>query len=110
MNREKSNADKGITVSFDIKNTGKVKGKEVAEIYVSDPVSSLPRPPRELKGFGKVELEPGQSKTISIALGKDAFSFYDPGKNGWVAEPGEFDILVGSSSRDIRLKQKVTME
>ncbi len=109
VDHETFKADDGVTVSFDVKNTGKVKGKEVAELYVSDPVSSLPRPVKELKAFTKVELLPGQTKTVSIKLDKAAFSYYNPSKPGWIAEPGEFDLLVGSSSRDIRLTQKIIM-
>jgi len=96
-----------LTVTLDIKNTGLVSGKEVVELYVSDKVSSLPRPVKELKAFSKVELGAGETKTVTMKLGKSAFSFYDPSKHDWVAEPGEFEILVGSSSRDIRLSNTV---
>ena len=71
---------------------------------MADPASSLPRPPKELKAFAKVELQPGESKTISFSLNQRAFSFFDPQKMEWIVEPGRFEILAGSSSRDIRLK------
>ena len=73
-------------------------------IYIADPVSSLPRPPKALKGFAKVSLEPGEIQTLSFELDQRALSFYDPVKKDWVAEPGTFEVLVGSSSRDIRLQ------
>ncbi len=97
----KGNAD-DLTVNFDIKNTGKRDGAEAAQVYVKDLESSLPRPEKELKGFEKVFLKAGEKKTVSIKLNKDAFAFYDPKKSAWVAEKGDFKILVGSSSRLIR--------
>ena len=86
------------------KNTGGRAGKETVQLYVSDIKSSLPRPPKELKRFKKLFLKPGESKIVKLKLDKGAFSFYNPSKNKWTAEPGEFRILAGSSSRDIRLK------
>jgi beta-glucosidase len=93
-----------VTVQLTVKNTGVVEGKEVVQIYVTDPVSSLPLQSRELKGFAKVDLQPGKSKTISFTLDQRAFSFFDPQKAKWVAESGNIEKLVGSSSRDIHLK------
>jgi beta-glucosidase len=98
-----------IQVSIDIKNTGKVAGKEAVQLYISDIVSSVPRPPKELKAFQKVALLPGETKTVKFTLDKEAFSFYDPSPKKWVAEPGDFAILVGSSSRDIRAREKFTL-
>ncbi len=94
-----------IIVSVDIKNTGETQGKEVVQLYVSDIESRVPRPPKELKGFRKVDLLPGEKKTVDFILEEEALSFYDPEIKQWVAEPGEFEIQVGSSSRDIRLKE-----
>lgn len=93
---------KSLTVTFTIENTGKFDGAEVAQVYVQDIKSSLPRPLKELKGFQRVFLKAGEKKTVSLELKPDAFAFYDPQK-GWTAEKGDFKILVGSSSRDIRL-------
>ncbi|MBX7172229.1 MAG: glycoside hydrolase family 3 C-terminal domain-containing protein [Pyrinomonadaceae bacterium] len=93
---------KSLTVSFIIENTGKFDSAEVAQIYIQDLKSSLPRPLKELKSFQKVFLKAGEKKTVSLELKPDAFAFYDP-KKGWTAEKGDFKILVGSSSRDIRL-------
>ena len=100
---------KGETVSLSLKvtNSGKIAGAEIVQIYVKDEESSLKRPEKELKGFQKVSIKPGASSTITVKLGKDAFSFYDDTKKAWVLEPGKFSILVGSSSKDIRLTGEV---
>ncbi len=82
----------------------------MVQLYVSDLKSSLPRPPKELKGFIKVALKPGESQTVAFTLDERSLAFYDPHKKDWVAEPGEFEVLVGSSSRDIRLKAKFNLE
>jgi len=106
----KVRAGEKVEVSLTVTNTGKTAGKEVVQLYVSDRASSLPRPPKELKGFAKVALAAGQSETVTFTLDQRALSFYDPYKKAWVAEPGKFDVLVGSSSRDIRVKGKLTLE
>src|SRR5882724_4400995 len=93
-----------VSVEFEVTNTGSRAGGEVAQVYVQDVQSSLPRPEKELKGFHKVFLKPGQVQKITIPLTRSAFAFYDPEKKGWVAEAGDYIIHVGSSSRDIRLK------
>ena len=95
--------DEGASLTFVLKNVGKYAAAEVAQVYVGDVESSLIRPAKELKGFEKVYLEPGQSKTVTIELGENALRFYDPVKHGWVVEPGTFKVYVGSSSADIRL-------
>jgi beta-glucosidase len=100
----------GITVSVDVKNTGKMAGKEVVQVYVHDRKSKLVRPPKELKGFAKVDLQPGETKTVDIALDFRSFAYYDPAYRQWVTEDGEFDILIGSSSADIRCTETVTLE
>lgn len=104
------NTGEPVSVQLTIKNTGKTKGKEVVQLYVRDVLASLERPQKELKGFAKVELAAGESKTITITLNQRAFSFYDPDKRAWVSEPGEFELLAGSSSRDIRLTHKVVLK
>jgi beta-glucosidase len=93
-----------LAVEFEVANTGARAGAEVAQIYVRDESASLPRPPRELKGFRKVFLKPGERQTVSVMLDQGAFAFYDPSRSLWVAEKGDFKIEVGSSSRDIRLE------
>ena len=93
-----------VKVSFDIENTGEVAGKEVCQLYIHDVESSLPRPPKELKGFKKVELKPGEKRTVEFGIDKNSLHYYDPKKKRWVIEPGKFEVLIGSSSRDIRLR------
>ncbi len=95
-----------VTASLDVKNTGKSEGSEVVQLYVHDVKSSVVRPEKELKAFQKIELKPGEKKTVSFALTQYALSFYDVSKKKFVVEPGEFEILVGESSRDIRLKSR----
>jgi beta-glucosidase len=99
-----------VEVSVTITNAGVRAGKEVVQLYIADKVSSLARPPKELKGFKKVLLDPGESKMVDFALDQRALSFYDPAQKRWVAEPGEFEVLVGGSSRDIRLRAAFTLE
>jgi len=101
---------KPVQLSVTITNTGEVAGKEVVQLYVADSEASLPRPPKELKGFAKVELKPGASQDVTFMLEARALSFYDPYRKVWTTEPGEFQVLVGSSSRDIRLKGRFTLE
>ena len=98
----RKDADKYV-LSFNVRNTGKVAGAEVAQVYVGDVESSLVRPEKELKGFEKVFLNPGESKTVSIALDSKAFRFYDPYIHDFVVEPGAFTVQVGASCNDIRL-------
>jgi beta-glucosidase len=99
----------GLKVTFDLTNTGEFAGKEIAQVYVHDSVSSLDRPPKELKGFAKVALEPGETKTVTIDLDFRAFAFYHPKHKTWITEDGAFDILVGASAEDIRLSATTQM-
>jgi beta-glucosidase len=94
--------DGSITVSVPVTNSGARPGAEVVQVYVADPVSRLVRPPQELKGFAKVALQPGETATVQIELNERAFSYWDPTASGWVCEAGDFELRVGSSSRDIR--------
>lgn len=91
-------------VEFDLKNTGNRPGAEVVQVYVHQNQPSLPRPYKELKGFRKLFLKPGETQQISIPLDAGAFAFYDPARGGWVVEKGGYTVLVGSSSQDIRLQ------
>jgi beta-glucosidase len=100
----------GLTVSVDVTNTGTVAGKEVVQVYVHDQKSELIRPPKELKGFAKIELQPGETKTVTIALDFRSFAYYNPAYKGWITEDGDFDILIGASSAEIRFKETVTLE
>lgn len=99
-----------VTVSFKIKNTGKVDGAEIAQIYVADKESTIFRPVKELRAFEKVFLKAGEEKEISVELSKRAFAFWNININDWMVETGEFDILIGASSRDMRLSKTITVE
>ena len=92
-----------VEVSFKIKNTGSVDGAEIAQVYVADKDSTIFRPEKELRAFTKVFLKAGEEKEVSLTLGKRAFAYYNVNIGDWHVETGEFDILVGASSRDIKL-------
>jgi beta-glucosidase len=98
-----------VSVSFDVKNTGKRAAAEITELYVGDSHASVPRPVKELKGFAKTNLEPGETTRVTLTLDRRAFSFYDVNKKDWNAEPGDFTILVGGSSDNIQLRGKYTL-
>jgi beta-glucosidase len=98
-----------LKVKVDVTNTGRVTGREVVQLYVRDVQSTFARPEKELKGFQKVELKPGQTRTVTFSLDREAFWYFDTAKNAWATESGEFEILVGSSSRDIRLSGSITL-
>ena len=99
-----------MAVSVDVTNTGKMAGKEVVQLYVADKESTVIRPIKELRDFAKVELAPGETKTVSFTLGKRAFAYYSVKLHDWHVETGEFDIMIGQSSRDIVLTKTVTVE
>ncbi len=101
--------DKPLTVELELTNTGSRRGAETVQLYVSDIESTVVRPVRELKGFEKVLLEPGQTKRVAFRLESRAFAYYSPERGGWTVEPGEFLIEVGASSRDIRAVARVQM-
>jgi len=100
----------GAVVSLTVQNTGKRAGAEIVQLYVHDGHSTIDRPSHELKGFKRVELKPGESQTVGFTLGRDALSYWSPDKKAWVAEPGTFEIQVGASSRDIRLKAPLELK
>ncbi|MEI7982944.1 MAG: fibronectin type III-like domain-contianing protein, partial [Bacteroidota bacterium] len=92
-----------------VKNSGKVTGSETVQLYVSDTHSPLPRPLKELKGFSKVTLDPGQEKLVTMNLNARSFAYWDGKERGWKFDPGNFEILAGSSSADIRLRTILTV-
>jgi beta-glucosidase len=96
-----------LNVSFDLRNIGRTAGAEIAELYVGETSPKIERPVRELKGFQKVLLQPGQSKRVTIPLDRRSFSYFDPMARRWVADSGKYEISVGASSRDLRLSQNV---
>lgn len=100
---------KTATVTFTVKNTGSMAGAEVAQLYVKQEKLNLPRPEKELKGFDKVFLQPGESRRVTLTLNESAFQYFNDKTDRWEMDPGVFDFLVGSSSRDIRLKGKATL-
>ena len=91
-----------LKIKVPVTNTGKVAGAEVVQLYIHDVEASVDRPVKELKGFDKVYLEPGQTKTVEFVIDREALSFFDADKHEWVAEPGEFKALVAASSEDVR--------
>lgn len=102
--------DETITFTIPVKNTGKKAGAEVVQLYIRDLKSSLPRPLKELKGFEKIYLNPGEQKEVTITIDKSALSFFDPVKHDWVAEPGDFEALIGNSSDAIKTKIKFSLQ
>jgi beta-glucosidase len=95
--------DGDVTVSFDITNAGKREGAEVAEVYVGEVKPRVPRPVKELKGFAKVALQPGETKRVSVVLDRRAFCWYDAQEHRWTADPGDFTVSVGRSEAQIEL-------
>ncbi len=98
-----------LTVSFKVKNTGSVAGAEISQVYVSDVESTIYRPEKELRGFAKTFLEPGEEKEVKVTLSKRAFAYFNVNINDWHVESGDFKILVGASSRDIKLEDTVNV-
>ena len=99
-----------VTVSFDVTNTGSRPGSEVAQVYVGDPHNSVPRPPKELKGFSKIELKPGETSRVSIPLDFRSLAYYDVASHAWKADQGSFNVFVGRSDVDIQLQGKLNYQ
>ena len=97
-------------VSFDVKNTGSREGADVAQVYVGDTHAKVARPAKELKGFAKVSLRPGESRRVTVMLDRRAFSYYDAAARQWQLDPGDFDVLVSRSSEQIELRGKITLK
>ena len=98
------------TVAFDVTNTGTRGGADVAQVYVGDHHASVPRPVKELKGFARVELNPGETKHVEVALDRRAFSYYDVKNHKWMVAPGDFDIYVARSAAEIELTGKLSLQ
>lgn len=94
--------DGKLTVKVTVKNTGRREGQEVVQLYIADKKSSLPRPLKELKGFKKIKLTPGESKEVSFVIDKEALSFFDDTKHAWIAEPGKFEAIIAASAADVK--------
>jgi beta-glucosidase len=101
--------DVPVEVSVRVKNTGTRAGAEVVQLYVHDGHAKIDRPVHELKGFQRVELAPGETQTVHFKLNRSAFSYWSPETKAWVADPGEFEVQVGASSRDIRLRDSIRL-
>ncbi|EJR64126.1 hypothetical protein IIO_02025 [Bacillus cereus VD115] len=99
-----------VSVLVNVKNTGSIAGKEIVQLYIKDVESSMIRPEKELKGFEKVELQPGEEKTVSFTLNKRSFAYYNVELKDWHVETGEFEILVGKSSREIVLQDNIFVQ
>lgn len=109
ISNKEMTADTTLTVSVKVRNAGNREGKEVVQLYVADKKSRLERPVKELKGFKKINLKPGEEKVVNFVIGKDALSYYDDKAGKWVAEPGDFEAIVGASSTDLKAKLKFTL-
>jgi len=107
--KEMTASDK-ITFNVEVKNTGKREGSETVQLYITDVKSSVDRPVKELKGFEKVSLQPGETKTVSITIDASALSYFDAGKHQWAAEPGEFTASIGAASNNIKGKVNFTLK
>jgi beta-glucosidase len=106
----KSISSSSATANVDIVNTGQQTGDEVVQLYIRDEYSSVVRPAMELKRFRRITLKPGEKKTVTFTLEKDAFAFYDEKTEEWIVEPGDFNIMIGSSSADIRISKMLTLK
>lgn len=104
VNHSSMTSDDKVTVTVPVTNTGSREGAEVVQLYISDLKSSLPRPVKELKGFRKVRLAPGETADVTFEIGRDALSYFNPDLHQWVCEPGSFEAMIGASSTDIRAK------
>ena len=102
--------DGSVVVSVPVTNTGSRAGKEVVQLYISDLKSSLPRPLKELKAFCKIELQPGETKSVSFTITEEMLRYFDPDRHEWVSEPGDFEALVASSAADIHSRTKFTLK
>lgn len=107
--KKKVKTGEPVLLTLQVKNIGNREGAEIVQLYVQDDMASVPRPPKELKGFAKVWLKPGESKLINFTLDNDAFAFWHPERKAWTVEPGTFTLLLGASSRDIRLQGQIEL-
>ena len=110
IDRSEMTQDGTVTVTVEITNTGDRTGQETVQMYVGDRKSSLPRPLKELKGFRKVQLAPGETAEVSFTVDREDLSFFDPDRHEWVAEPGVFDIYIAAASDDVRGKVSFELE
>ncbi len=110
LNSDKVKEDGEVELQFTVQNTGKLKGDEVAQVYVHDVDANIKVPINQLKRFKRITLDAGESKTLSFKIPASEFSFYDTGTNDLKVNPGHWEIQIGSSSKDIRLKKNIVIE
>ena len=110
LSSEKISRNDTLEIALTVTNTGKVDGDEVVQLYIHDKEASVEREVKSLKGFARVNLKAGESKSVKFKIDKSHLSFYDVNAKKWVAEPGDFEVLIGASSRDIRLKSKFVLK
>jgi beta-glucosidase len=110
VNKRNITEQETLIVTVKVKNTGKMAGKEIIQLYVKDIICHVMRPEKELKGFEKIELQPGEEKTVTFLLDKSAFAYYNPEIKDWQVESGDFEILIGKSSREVVLFQTVNVQ
>ena len=111
MNGEASTTDESISLTFDVKNTGKMAGDEIAQIYLSPTADNQQIKPIQLQGFARVSLQPGETKTVKIKLWTEQFGYYsNQGQRQWNIQPGTFIVKVGASSTDIKLQEIITLK
>lgn len=108
LSSKEMSADGSITVTIPVTNTGNVPGKETVQLYIHDEEASLPRPVKELKGFKKIALAPGETAEVSFSITPENLKFFDDTKHEWIAEPGKFKAMIGASSTDIRSTAQFT--
>jgi beta-glucosidase len=109
LSQNQQDTDQQVTLTFDVTNTGARAGADIAEIFVGDHHAPVPRPVKELKGFAKVNLAPGETKTVTVKLDRRAFSYFDVNQHAWTLAPGDFDLFVARSAADIELTGKVAL-
>ena len=110
MSSEKISQNDTLEISLTVKNTGKVDGDEVIQLYISDKKATVEREVKSLKGFARVSLKVGESKPVTFKITNEDLAFYDVKTKSWVAEKGKFEVLIGASSRDIRLNESFTLK
>jgi beta-glucosidase len=106
----KTSAGGPVTVSFDVKNTGTRAGADVAEVYVGEQSPKVPRPVKELKGFSRVMLSPGESRHVKVILDRRSLAYWDTDTHSWKVDPGKFTVCVGDSSADVPLQKSFDVE
>jgi Glycosyl hydrolase family 3 C terminal domain. len=110
IDNQLASTKKQAVVTVNVRNSGKRTGAEVVQLYVHDGHAKIDRPVHELKGFQRVELKPGESKEVSFKLDRAALSYWNPATKAWQADPGTFEVQVGASSRDVRLRAKLELK